>query len=72
MGAVPSSTSAPFPTVRSAALALLTAGVELRQKEGQFLGGIAYADNPLTPKQDNWLAVLLRRHGLPPLAEGVA
>lgn len=63
--------SAPFPTIRAAALALLN-GAPLKQKEGQFLGGIAFAEYPLTPKQLKWLVGLLDRNNLPPLADGVA
>jgi hypothetical protein len=55
-----------------AAMALLTAGVPLRPREGQFLGGLAFDANPLTEKQRNWLVILLDKHGLPPLAEGGA
>lgn len=60
----------PFQTVREAALALLNAGVDLKQNEGQFLGGIAFATGDLTEKQERWLAILLQRHGLPALAGG--
>jgi hypothetical protein len=62
--------SAPFQSHSEAALALLTSGTELRQKEGQFLGGIAFTET-LTDKQLNWLIILLSRHGLPPLAEAL-
>jgi hypothetical protein len=50
-----------------AAMALLTSGKELRAKEGQFCGGIAFDANPLTEKQANWLTILLDRYGLPPM-----
>jgi hypothetical protein len=60
----------PFTTIRDASLALLN-GASLTQREGQFLGGIAFADYGLSPKQLNWLVLLLARHGLPPLAPGV-
>ncbi len=56
--------SAPIRDHRTAAMALLTSGANLRPKEGQFLGGISFDANPLTEKQANWLAVLLERHGL--------
>ena len=59
-----------FPTVKAAAIALLTSEAPLKQKEGQFLGGIAFAEYDLTPKQLKWLVALLERHALPPLAEG--
>lgn len=57
---------------RCAALALLTKGVELREKEGNFLGGIAYRPDPMSEKQANWLRILLERHGMPPLHDGGA
>lgn len=57
------------PAEMLAAMALLTSGPALRAKEGQFLGGIAVDANPLTEKQSNWLAILLARHDLPPLAD---
>jgi hypothetical protein len=61
--------SAPFDSHRAAAMALLTSGASLRPREGQFLGGIAFTDDPLSEKQKNWLLILLRRHDLPTLAE---
>lgn len=60
----------PFISHQAAAMALLTSGAALRPKEGQFAGGVAFDANPLTPKQANWLAILLDRHGLPPLSDG--
>ena len=60
--------SAPFTSQRAAALALLN-GAPLKAKEGQFCGGIAFEDG-LTPKQRNWLVILLKRHGLPELNDG--
>jgi len=59
--------SNPFKDHRPAAMALLTSGAALRPKEGQFLGGIAFDANPLTPKQTEWLSVLLEKHGLQPM-----
>ena len=35
----------------------------LREKEGQFLGGLAYRAEPISERQANWLAVLVRRYG---------
>jgi hypothetical protein len=61
---------ASFTDHRTAAMAVLTSGSELRPKEGQFLGGIAFDANPLTDKQANWLRILLERHGLPSLDGG--
>jgi hypothetical protein len=49
---------------------LLTGNFPLKPREGQFLGGIAFDANPLSEKQLNWLAILLKKHGLPPLADG--
>lgn len=46
------------------ALALITAGVPLKPREGQFLGGIAFDANPLSEKQANWLSILLKRYNL--------
>jgi hypothetical protein len=57
---------------RCAAMALLTRGADLREKEGNFLGGIAFRVDPMSDKQSNWLAILLKRHGLPPLQDGGA
>lgn len=57
----------PFTSVQQAARALL--GVEcLSEREGQFIGGLAYRGSPISDKQANWLHILLGRHGLPPLA----
>lgn len=61
-----------FTSHRDAAMALLTSGADLRPREGQFLGGISFDANPLTEKQTNWLAILLARHGLPPIGDGGA
>ncbi|WP_210358236.1 hypothetical protein [Sphingomonas beigongshangi] len=55
---------------RAAAMAVLTSGANLRPREGQFLGGLAFDANPPTEKQANWLRILLDKHGLPPLADG--
>lgn len=57
-----------FDSHQTAAMALLTSGADLRAREGQFLGGLAFDANRLTDKQANWLRILLDRHGLPPLA----
>lgn len=62
----------PFTDHRCAALALLTKGAELREKEGNFLGGIAYRSDPMSDRQANWLRILLDRHGLPPIQDGGA
>lgn len=62
----------PFNDHRHAAMALLTKGIDLREKEGNFLGGIAYRADPMSDKQANWLRILLDRHGMPPLQDGSA
>ncbi len=59
------------PAIKAAALALLTHDdPKLTYKAGQFLGGLMFSDTPLTEKQERWFADLLRKHGLPPLADG--
>ncbi|NIJ32791.1 hypothetical protein [Sphingomonas oligoaromativorans] len=58
-----------FPDHRLPAKALLTSGVDLRPKEAQFLGGIAFDPHPLTEWQVTWLRALLQRHGLSDTAE---
>lgn len=62
---------APFADHRPAALAVLShSQADLNYRSGQFLGGIAFSDRPLTDKQARWLSTLLDKHGLPPLAAG--
>ena len=61
-----------FPDHRQAALALLTSTSRLSRKAGQFLGQLAVDPSPISEAQANWLAKLLDRAGLPPLAEGGA
>ena len=61
-----------FPDHRQAALALLTSTSRLSRKAGQFLGQLAVDPSPMSEAQANWLAKLLDRAGLPPLAEGGA
>ena len=61
-------TKLPFSSQRDAALALLTGG----HQAGQFLGQLAVDPLPMTDKQSDWLAQLLAKHDLPPLAEGGA
>jgi hypothetical protein len=39
----------------------------LREREGQFLGGLCYRDEPLSEKQMRWLLVLSEKHGFTPL-----
>ena len=58
-----------FPDHRQAALALLTSTSRLSRKAGQFLGQLAVDPSPMSEAQADWLAKLLDRAGLPPLAE---
>ena len=62
--------SAPFPTQRDAALALLNSEARLTRKAGSFLGQIAVDPTPLSGAQASWIATLLERAGLPPLDGG--
>lgn len=62
----------PFPTHKAAALALLNGPGRFSRKAGQFLGQLAVDPSPLSPAQSDWLAKLLERAELPPLAEGGA
>lgn len=65
-------TEQPFPNNRAAALALLNSGHRLTRKAGQFLGQLAVDTAPLSDAQADWLANLLDRAGLPPVAAGGA
>ena len=60
----------PFTDARSAALALLNGSDRLTRKAGSFLGQIAVDSAPLSEAQSSWLATLLDRAKLPPLADG--
>ena len=62
--------TAPFPTPRAAALALLNSDARLSRKAGSFAGQLCVDPTPMSPAQISWLATLLDRAGLPPLAEG--
>lgn len=62
----------PFATQRAAALALLSGDHRLTRKAGQFLGQLAVDPLPMSVAQADWLAKLLSKAGLPPLAEGGA
>jgi len=59
----------PFTSFTDAARALLAIET-LSEKEGQFVGGLAYRSAPISDRQSNWLRILLNRHDLPALAEG--
>lgn len=59
-----------FPDHRQAALALLCGNQQFSRRGGQFLGQLAVDPSPLSDAQAHWLAKLLDRAGLPPLAEG--
>lgn len=65
-------TKRPFPDHRAAALALLNGTSRLSRKAGQFLGQLAVDSTPMSEAQADWLAKLLDRAGLPPMAEGGA
>ena len=65
-------TERPFSDHRQAALALLNGTSRLSRKAGQFLGQLAVDPLPMSEAQADWLAKLLDRAGLPPLAEGDA
>lgn len=59
-----------FPDHRLAALALLNGNHRLSRRAGQFLGQLAVDPSPMTEAQAAWLAKLLERADLPPMAEG--
>lgn len=59
-----------FPDHRQAALALLCGNYPLNRRGAGFLGQLVVDPSPLNDKQSDWLAKLLNRAGLPPLAEG--
>lgn len=65
-------TERPFSDHRAAALALLNGTSRLSRKAGQFLGQLAVDSSPMSEAQADWLAKLLDRAGLPPMAEGGA
>ena len=65
-------TERPLPDHRTAALALLNGNYRLSRKAGQFLGQLVVDPAPMSDRQQDWLAKLLAKHGLPPLAEGDA
>ena len=65
-------TDRPFPKPRQAALALRNEEQKLSRKAGQFLGQLAVDPSPMSEAQADWLAKLLDRAGMPPLAEGSA
>lgn len=62
----------PFTSQRDAALGLLNKGDRLTRKAGSFLGQLAVDPTPMSSAQQDWLATLLTRAGLPPFADGGA
>ncbi len=58
-----------FPDHRQAALALLNGSSRLDRKTGGFLGQLTADPSPLSRRQTDWLASLLDRAGLPPVAD---
>lgn len=58
-----------FPDHMQAALALLNGNHRLTRKAGQFLGQLAVDHSPISERQHDWLAKLLDKHRLPPLAQ---
>ena len=65
-------TDYPFPNHRAAALALLNGDNRFTRKAGQFLGQLAVDETAMSEAQADWLAKLLARAGLPPVAAGGA
>lgn len=63
--------NAPYTSTKQAARDLFNSGALLSGREGQFCGTVAFAEKPLSEKQLRWLRILLDRHGLPELMEGV-
>lgn len=59
-----------FPNHRQAALALLNSNQRFSYEAGRFLGQLTVDPSPLTEKQFDWLAKLLKRADLPPMASG--
>jgi hypothetical protein len=59
-----------YPSQRDAALALLNSEARLTRKAGSFLGQLAVDSTPMSDAQQSWLATLLEKAGLPPLADG--
>lgn len=64
----PSSQMPPYADASGAALALLNGSERLSRKAGSFLGQCVVDPTPLTEAQSAWLATLLERAGLPPVA----
>lgn len=58
----------PFADASGAALAILNLGERQTRKAGSFLGQLVVDPTPMTPAQAAWLATLLERAGLPPVA----
>lgn len=62
--------AAPFRDHREAGRALIASGKLQTVKSAQFCGGLTVEARPLSPRQAEWLAKLLRQAGLPHIAEG--
>lgn len=62
--------AAEYASHRDAALALLNGNSRLTRKGGSFLGQLAVDPTPMSSAQADWLATLLDRANLPPMANG--
>ncbi|MEH3046185.1 hypothetical protein [Sphingomonas adhaesiva] len=63
----------PFRTVKSAARALIDhPQPDLNRRSGSFIGQLLFDSDAedLSERQARWLQDLLKKHGLPPLADG--
>lgn len=58
----------PFASPADAGRALIASRALRTRKAAQFAGGLTVQSEPLTAAQSNWLALLLTRTGLPPMA----
>lgn len=57
-----------FANHREAALALLNSSAKLTRKAGSFLGQCVADPTSLSESQASWIATLLQRANMPPLA----
>ena len=51
-------------TARAILAKALAGNFDLRGREGQFLGGIAFDANPLSERQENWLGIIAHKSGV--------